>query len=229
MSAYLLAQATIPHDSGVAADAVTFTTHWMNTSEATVDAVASNAFGKVAAFIQEARNFYSSVYNPEAAVIKLYNVLDPEPRVPVLESAVAISSVSTNVNDLPAEVAIVISYEAAGESGANMKRRRGRFYFGPLAVVSGDYSFIPNATVDFFAQIAWEQLVEATGVAVFATYSKYTAMGIPVGGTPTSEDEEQPELVPGSHRPVVTLWVDNAWDTQRRRGLTATYRKTYSS
>jgi len=41
-------------------------------------------------------------------------------------------------------------------------------------------------------------------------------------------DTEGPPNLPAAYSPVQSGWVDNAWDTQRRRGLEATARTVFT-
>lgn len=231
MSGYVRLQVTVPHDSGVPRDSVVYTTHWIHADpSAAVGAVAASAVTNFDAFLTEVADKVSTQYNPSAATYKTFNMLDPEPRIPLSEGSITAAPVAPASIDLPAEVALVISYEALPVSGLNQRRRRGRIYFGPLAHPATDAYVPPDAYVDELAEAAWNNFVIPSGSdGLLAVFSGYTAKDIPVGGTPTEDDDDQPELVPGSFAKVERLWVDNAWDTQRRRGIGATRREVYSA
>lgn len=234
MTGYVRLKTTIPHDSGLAEDAIVYTTAWMHTDDSrNVGQVALAAITNMSAFLEQQGSDLSSSYDPAHPHFQAYNMLDPEPRLPVLDTMPVLTISTAGPNDLPAELAIVVSYQAHPVSGLNQRRRRGRFYWGPLSFnISGspDIPLIPNAIVTSLATAAWNNFVVdlANPDASLAVFSGYTAKDIAVGDTPTGDDDDQPELVPGAFARVDMLWVDNAWDTQRRRGLKATFREAFS-
>jgi hypothetical protein len=145
--------------------------------------------------------------------IRYYDLDDPEPRVPVLETLMDLPA-APNVEGYPSEVALACSYSGAVISGANMARRRGRFYFGPLKNTSGDLVGnvirpVDNLVACLVANMeALEADIDALGAGFrWVVYS------------PTSN----------SSTPVTNGWVDNAFDTQRRRGEDATARVTWGA
>lgn len=233
MTGYIRLKTTIPHDSGVPADAIVLTTHWVHVADGDSPLeVEASARTNMTAFLTSVKDLVSSHYNMGQIQHKTFNMLDPEPRIPLTTATAVITPTGAVTNDFPAELAVVISFQGTPMSGTNQRRRRGRIYLGPLsfALTAGaDYWLVPTAWVDSLAQAAWEKFVIPTPTkGVLAVYSSYTAKQIPVGGTPTEDDEEVPELIPGSFTKVTQVWVDNAWDVQRRRGLKATYRKGYA-
>jgi hypothetical protein len=139
---------------------------------------------------------------------KLYDLADAKPRQPILEwnpNLVEIGDTS-----FPAEVAVCCSYYADSESGDNEARRRGRVFLGPLAAVSATQGLDDARVNPAFAQViakAATRLANSTGWCIYS---------------PTTDNEgatldESAYLVSGG-------WVDNAFDTQRRRGMRATSR-----
>lgn len=168
-----------------------------------------------------------SDYDWAHARLKIYNYnLDP-PRIPDYDEEMPISGTATTYNNLPSENAIVVSMEGAIVSGVNARRRRGRVYVGPLQMASGDLDLIPTTMVDAFADAAETWLLTpevGTVESQLAVYSPYTHHNVPVGQKLTPEMEEDPTKLDDSFNPVVRIWVDNAWDTQRRRGRKATTR-----
>lgn len=113
---------------------------------------------------------------------------------------------------LPQEVALCISYQATPLLPVPVRRRRGRVYMGPLntngvgeASTGGvDISVANTAIRNVFAEAASRMATGPTTVS-WVVYS-------------TVNDDSY----------VITEgWVDNAWDTQRRRELDATVRTTW--
>lgn len=151
--------------------------------------------------------------------IKSYDLSDPLPRLPFGESDFTFP-VSSSTNVLPDEVAICVSYRGATISGVNMKRRRGRLYLGPWAmtaasVVSNECR--PSITVrntldDFVLAIAGGVSPLNVDAIMWAVHSPTT---LRLGGTLDESFED-----------VVFAYVDDAFDTQRRRGVAPITRTT---
>lgn len=139
-------------------------------------------------------------------VLKAYLLTDPKPRAVAYETSGAVTF-NTNAA-LPTEVASVFSFQAEQESGENQKRRRNRIYLGPLGVSSSDdYSRMDDTMVASML-FAGRNLTEAAAAAVTWSWVVYS---------PTDD----------ATYPVNNGWVDNAFDTQRRRGLQSTARGTF--
>lgn len=138
---------------------------------------------------------------------KLYDLADAEPRVPVAEETRTLANISSSAA-LPTEVALVFSYHSAFTSGTAAARSRGRIYIGGLAAFTNTNGR-PASTLTGTMAAAGRDLIQASNASVsweWQQYSTLTETGrIAVGG-----------------------WVDNAWDTQRRRGLDSTVRTTFT-
>ena len=98
-------------------------------------------------------------------------------------------------------------------------RRRGRIYLGPLAAVAADSSTgRPNTsfvTAIKNAAAAYLASVTTDGTFTWVVHSHTT------GASPGTYDET------GNSVTVNQGWVDNAWDTQRRRGMAPTTRSAF--
>lgn len=118
---------------------------------------------------------------------------------------------------LPLEVALCLSYRAAFSTPVQQRRRRGRVYIGPLDLTALDSAFTDGPRPD-------PEMVTGFAAAAERLISDSTA-GVGSGGTPapwsvwSRADGELVEIVGG--------WVDDEFDTQRRRGLRPTSRTTY--
>lgn len=118
---------------------------------------------------------------------------------------------------LPEEVALCLSFagvSALGGAPTTPPNRRGRIYLGPLATAAiGDLdpaSFTRPAD-DFMD----------------ATLSMATALaGYADGSASPFQWVVWSRATGGALTPVTHWWVDNAWDTQRRRGVDASSRVT---
>lgn len=138
---------------------------------------------------------------------KSYDMNDPEPRAPVLEASSTINP--DNTNTLPAEVAMVLSFQAVKVSGSPQARRRGRIYLPFLKSSLNGADGRPTATIITAMATAADTLVTASKASTTWKWVVYS---------PTDN----------AGRPVTDGWVDNEWDTQRRRGRVRTSRTLFS-
>ncbi len=130
--------------------------------------------------------------------IKVYDFADPEPRVPEVRDLTWIPNVT---GPGPAEVAVCLSYY----SGQNLPRKRGRVYLGPIG-----YAFMQAGT---------------TGRILAATTTDVIEVASVLKGT-AARTWMQRSQTTGELSEITNVWVDNAWDTQRRRGIAADLRVT---
>lgn len=129
--------------------------------------------------------------------IKAYNMADATPR-PVLASRDATGLDGTAG---PTEVALCLSYF----SGRNLPSSRGRIYIGPwdVSVILGPHP--AGGVITSLINL---------GVALDTAASVSSCVWV----VHSVKDND--------YLPITNLWVDNAWDTQRRRGLASTSRTT---
>jgi hypothetical protein len=211
------AQVTFPRINGVPADAITNT--WYFDGD---DGFANDAdyHGGVLDALQ---TFYSSIdqYFSQAitneATLKIYDMRDPEPRVPEFVDTINLTLGSDQW--LPAEVAVCLSFQAAATSGVSQRRRRGRIYLGPInqavvTAVAGDLrpSSTPLGVITAAAENLMVTDVVGEGSIRWAVYSPTTDL--------TSSVDD-------AFNDVASGWADNAFDIQRRRGASSTYRATF--
>lgn len=162
--------------------------------------------GFINSFYDDLDGYISPVIAQNGHEFQWYKMSDPTPRVPVRETAWNLAGAPAGTA-LPSEVAFCFSFQAPRVSGELQSRRRGRLYFGPLnstVLSSGgrpSNTFI-NAVADAASIVMMESLVSTDWK--WAVYSTVNHSG--------SE--------------VQTGWVDNSFDTQRRRGLAWTSRVT---
>jgi len=204
-------QIRLPYDSGLPRDAAVNTFYFNQTG--TPDAFTGpQVFNLLKAFYNDVptgqagavRQLLSPVLNGVIEVA-MYHIPDPEPRVPFFEDEDSLTAVDTA--PLPAEVAICVSFNGAPESGTPQARRRGRVFIGPLGqeVLSGSGSVArpDNDSIAILAAAATDLLEGATSDGrPWHVYS-------PTGSTSYA---------------VVGGWVDNEFDTVRKRGIGATAR-----
>lgn len=138
--------------------------------------------------------------------VRVYDLADPEPRAPEADIAWQFGSAPTG-NTLPAEVALCVSFEGVRISGTDQARRRGRIYLGPIdaaeMTAGRPSSSWPTDLVTYFK----------TFIEDLNTAGCYFVVRSRVGDNNVQ---------------VARIWVDNAFDTQRRRGVEPTSRSTDS-
>ncbi len=145
---------------------------------------------------------------PEAE-IRSYNLGQATlPRQPFITKA-NLGTISDNL-PLPSEVALCASFY----SGRNLPRRRGRVYVGPFQ--GGASEKDPNTGA---------ARPKAIVIQALLTSMQRLERGIPGGvlrwAVLSQADADLKNITAG--------WVDNAWDTQRRRGEAPTARTVWSS
>lgn len=152
----------------------------------------------------------SPLIDASGGSIKMYDLSEPEPRVPYFEDDLDTLSGSAGSTALPPEAAMVVSFRAAVTSGQNKRRRMGRIYLGPFstqALSSGtgrpNTGFITNI-VTAANGLLYTSKVNTT----FWSWAVYS---------PT--DDAAREIIEG--------YVNNEFDTQRRRGLPDTVRSPF--
>lgn len=138
-----------------------------------------------------------------------YNLDDAKPRQPVYTSSYGPITWGSG-NAMPYEVALCASFQGAPQSGEAQARKRNRVYIGPFRSSTSDVDGHPNDTCVEAVFEALKGLRVASGNSVNWTWSAYSALE-------------------HTSWPVQKVWVDDAWDTQRRRGMAPTkrYSQTY--
>jgi len=198
------AQVELQMTSGVPADTAVNTWH--------ADDIGGQ--GAVADLATDIGAFYGdivSIYPDSVAqnnhVIKVYELADAEPRIPVLETTFNFPTVP-NGDPLPHQVAICLSAQGVRISGTNQASRRGRLYLGPL----------DSGRVDSEGRVG----------AGTATLLQGAAQDLGTALTADSWDWViwSPTL---SEAAIVTNgWIDDTFDIQRRRQRTPLSRTTFT-
>lgn len=141
--------------------------------------------------------------------IKFVNIDDPAPQFPYRERVFSITG-TIGGSQLPSEVAIVSSFEATQVSGVNQATRRGRVYIGPISTSSNDDGRVGDSTrtaiSDAFEGFANDQDQAGFTGWQWMIYSRTR--------------DEMSRVVMGH--------IDNAFDTQRRRGVQSTIRSVWN-
>lgn len=131
--------------------------------------------------------------------IKVYDALRPKPNPP-LAIVVHPGGGSPTTSFAPRDVALCLSFFA----GVNSPRRRGRLYI-PMNFVPGSLGLRPTSA-------------QRSSVAAFVPAL--------TTGYPTSVKWAVYSRRDGATFPVTDWFVDDEWDTQRKRGLRSTTRTT---
>lgn len=104
----------------------------------------------------------------------------------------------------PTEMACCLSYATVDDPNSSTPRRRGRIYLGPLAGVMTDKER-PNVTLRDAVLDLGEGIAQV-GLAANVTWMAYSKLD-------------------NAYTKIESIWVDDAWDIQRRRGLAPTLRE----
>lgn len=157
------------------------------------------------------KNFYqalASYYGDfvQSAEIRFYDMADPPPRIPEVRDMLYSPGHDPAQGNLPEEVAVVLTIHGTPPV---TPRRRGRLYLGPLCTTA--LSSVPEQ-----ATRVSDQLVDAIAARAVA-FKQDASGGDWVIYSPTS----------GFAVSVAGGWVDNAFDSQRRRGPDASSRTTW--
>lgn len=137
--------------------------------------------------------------------IKLYDLGDSIPRAPVRER-VGTRGPGQNVG-LPSEVALCASFQGARISGEDQARRRGRVFI-PFLGITTVGAGRPDTAIILFVGLEFTLFAAAAEASLSVVWTIWS---------PTNQ-----EMVP-----VTDGWVDNAWDTQYRRGIESTERTVF--
>lgn len=151
---------------------------------------------------------------------KFYDLQDDPPRTPI-QTTVMDPMTLPGGDGLPTECSIVLSIEGAPLSGTIRARRRGRLFLGPFntgvtTTVTG-YVYVSPSTIGTILDAANELAISGFPNYVWAVFSPTTA-----GAEPWSD-----LAIEDATTNVAGGWVDNAFDTQRRRGTLASTRSTF--
>lgn len=211
------AQVSIPQDTGLAEDSCVNTWHFKgltNVRTATTDG--NNIVSRLTAFYQAIDGV---IFPPEIganATIKVYNLSDLAPRVPIVTGSIALTP--TAGASMPKECALALSYQAVPTSGIPQARRRGRIFLGPLTdgvrLNTGGGVYIDNVTL------------AAVGAAATTLQTNTTSDDCPWSVYSPTNATFEGDIA--AAYPATEGWLDNAFDTIRSRGTRATSRTTWT-
>lgn len=213
------AQVTFQRSSGLPEDVVENTWHFKQAVPGSPGVDSPDILTGLSGFYGAIEGLLSTVLTGDAS-IKYYDLEDATPRTPFDTDTFSITPVTSTI--LPSEVAICLSYHAAGGSGVNVARRRGRIYLGPwggdvLNTAASD-STVDSATSALIVGAAdtFQTLMLGTNVP-WAVFSPTTLGAGPIN----------PTNIALATFVVTGGYVDNAFDTVRSRGAAAGSRLTW--
>jgi hypothetical protein len=196
-------QCSLPFVTGLPADVATNTFHF---DAATVGDL-EDVDGALRAFYEGFTGVLSPRLNGHLR-IRAYDLNDPEPRVPVWDNDDTLSALGATA--MPEQVALVMSFQRPVVSGSPQAQRRNRVFLGPFAVAANDAATArPTVGTLTNIRVAGETLLASSIAAPNWDWIVYS----PVGGVGAVDNG----------------WVDNRWDTQRRRLEKALNRLTFEA
>lgn len=153
--------------------------------------------------------------------IKHYDLLDALPRVPFAEDTETITGLG-DADALPTECAITMSFQGVPISGVNQRRRRGRLFLGPIDQGASTTA----AGLVTITTIACETIATAA-ISMIGAGSLSTWQWVVFSPTLAGTMPWNLGILEAAIADVENGWVDNAFDTQRRRGTAPTARTTF--
>lgn len=173
-------------------------------------AALSGVVTAVSTFYNTFRTRMSTLCRQNGHTYKIYDLADPEPRAPVLEGGWNFSAPPSNA-PLPPETSLCLSFQSNKQSGVPQSRRRNRIFVPFIAANAAGTDGRPlPATVTELAGCG-DALLASSDAATTWQWVIFSTI-VPISAAP----------------PVDNGWVDNEWDTQRRRGRTSVSRTVFN-
>lgn len=221
---YFMCTRTIPYYTGLPEDVVTNTFHfkWFGGSDPVL-ADYQALRDKTAAFYEYIFSSGSGVQmaqwaRPALSRFKIYCLEDPKPRVPRYDTIDPLTVGQDTAGTIVPEAAICVSISGSIISGDSAARRRGRVFLGALGnscMGVGGASQFPIVT-----SLATTRAAAAAATMCASLDNWNWSVFSPTTFAQTGSYEP-------AYSAVVQGWVDNAFDTQRRRENKATTRTTF--
>ena len=219
MTTFFRVQASIPSDTTVPRDAA------VNTWHARTDAV--DPQDGYSGFVNRLITFYAAIDQLFSLVcaspiaFKVYNLEDAEPRVPVYDTTSTFTPSASG--GLPTENAICLSFKADPISGVSPARLRGRLYLGPLDTATVSTSG-GRVTVQGSTRTTIVNAADALAGPEVADGGEWCVFSPTTAGAPPWSNG----ALDLAFKPVTSGYVDDAWDTQRRRGTAPSARTSFA-
>jgi hypothetical protein len=222
MATTIRVQASLRSESGIPADANVNVWHWRGLATDREDA-ADEIISAMTGFYNDIAEIFCTNTTSGLIDYKFYDLLDPTPRVPF--RTVNASAVTTTDGDgLPTECAICVSYSGSAESGLPQRRRSGRMYLGCLTTGV-------TTTIDGFVQVAspTRSTIASAAVALITGPDPLKAIWSVFSPTTAGAEPWDAGDLFDATTYITEGYVDNAMDTQRRRGTLPSDRTTFGS
>lgn len=216
--AVLLHQVVLPYTTGLPED-VSVNTFWTIGDFGATDQ-ADEAMAAIIDFYNEPNDnevtvaSYLSAYitrDTNGCYVRTYNHDDPKPR-PVFAQQNFTLGAASNQASLPFEVSVVASFQGESQAGIRQARRRGRIFLGPLTVTASQAGSglppVPHPTL--------VETLRQSSLRLAGDLNTTTARWV------------VHSRVSSGNAHVTNGWVDNEFDTQRRRGTEASARSTWT-
>jgi hypothetical protein len=202
----MLVQVAVPYTSAIPEDVS------VNNWSFTVASLSESNYEQVGTalglFYAAILPFYSNVLNFGSVNLRFYARDDQKPRVPRVDVTTGFGTGNT-ANGLPEEVASCLSFQGNQQSGFQQARRRGRLFLGPL-----------NRT----NAIESDSLGRARPSSAFRTNVRVGYEALRGALTTSGNNHVVWSDVNQQGYVVTSAWMDNAFDTQRRRGVRPTFK-----
>jgi len=148
-----------------------------------------------------ASQLFPSTIERDGHIIKWYLHGGPQPNYPQAETGFNLAAVPAG-DPYPPEVALCLSFQATRIPGQEQRRKQGRIYLGHCKETAGSGNRPSTTTRSTIATAAADFLTDV-GTDSDGFWAVYSGSN-------------------GSSTEVNNGWVDDVWDTQRRRGLETT-------
>jgi len=222
--AILRAQISLKHVNGLAEDDLINVLHFStaDTTPGTLETIKTsciNIYNGQTGASPRLYTHFSNEMKDSGHEVTLYNMDDPKPRAPISASPFAFAGAPVG-DPLPGEVACCLSFQALPASGTIQARRRGRIFIGRLGKDTAGGGRPTAALIGSMVQ---------SGIRLLGDSSANVNWSWIVLSEAHTASAKDPRPSYGrTFNPVSNGWVDNAFDTQRRRGLAPTSRTVYA-
>lgn len=203
------AQVILPYFTNLPTDVVVNQFHFLDDTTADFEVIAEDIRSQLS-------DFYEAIYlgathkvpyiNWAAAVVKVFRLSDAPPRVPIILNLGLIGTATATTN-IPTEVALVVSFHAAPQSGVRYQRLYNRIFLGGIP-----NAWLADATAAHFPRFSAATVSRIAAAAVLLTPN-------PLAATRWVQVSQAGGVT--AVRPISGGWIDNGPDTQRRRSVLA--------
>lgn len=202
----LRSQVILRTADNIPANFVTNTFYWESLADIQVTIPLYTAAVKV--MYDDLNPYFSTALSRTGHEVRTYLEDQPSPNYPVDTTVWDLAS-NLAGTPLPSEVSVTSSFEADKVNGLSQASRRGRVYFGPLNTAAMTNGRVNAATQTDFAQATVDYILNVMAIDSGQTY--------PVVWSRKLQSAAR----------ITTGWVDDAFDTQRRRGIEPSSRVTW--